>query len=322
MLQKKDGEPVNVSTEELPGPSTDPLSITMETVTTAKPTIITRKKPTAPKLGRIPQKEKYDLLNNTGKCLNHQPKKSVPRNSKKTSVKDKGKDGKVKGKTKKPPGCLNVTVPEPESQVSCDTETSLLETKFTITPDLIENLDGFCAVADIVTVTTSTEAEVTEIVDETDEDVDVDIEADDEEPVLFPNRSVSPNSVYKKLLSEANITPEKDDEDASVCVSNLTDASSNNSGDIEQNFSEAPKDNGTCTLVNQLIDSDNKNENQGINNEDNNRISGVNTENLEMGKDSSKTETSVKEESPPKKVLGKINLWQLKCGQIGKEYMI
>ena len=204
--------------EELPGTSSDPLSVTMETVSTAKPTILTRKKPIVPKLGRIPQRDK-ELLNKSKLDPSLHTKKSISPNSKNKTLKHKGKrlnniDGNNVTKIKKKAlEDVNVTVvesSESDSEVFSQIDTTSLDTKFTITPDLIESLDGFCAVADIVTVTTSNEAEEKE--SDADEDVEIDIEDDDDESSFnpfFPERSVSPNSVYEKLLLDANIKPDK-----------------------------------------------------------------------------------------------------------------
>ena len=74
-----------------------------------------------------------------------------------------------------------------------------LEYKLEKSTGLIENLDGFCAVADIVSGSGDGGEE--------DEDIDIDIENDDEmedNPIL-KNRSTSPNSVYESLLKSAKV---------------------------------------------------------------------------------------------------------------------
>ena len=74
------------------------------------------------------------------------------------------------------------------------------EDKLTKSTGIIENLDRFCAVADIVTPSGDGS-------NDDESDIDIDIENDDdtfENPIL-KNRSASPNSVYEKLLREANI---------------------------------------------------------------------------------------------------------------------
>ncbi|XP_069126151.1 deubiquitinase MYSM1-like [Argopecten irradians] len=77
-----------------------------------------------------------------------------------------------------------------------------LENKLASSTGIIENLDGFCAVADIVEGSSS--------VDDTtqdDEEIDIDIENDDDndENSILKSRSASPNSVYERLLKAANI---------------------------------------------------------------------------------------------------------------------
>ncbi|XP_033736711.1 histone H2A deubiquitinase MYSM1-like [Pecten maximus] len=77
-----------------------------------------------------------------------------------------------------------------------------LENKLASSTGIIENLDGFCAVADIVEGSSSVED-----TNQDEEEVDIDIENDDdndENPIL-KSRSASPNSVYERLLKAANI---------------------------------------------------------------------------------------------------------------------
>ncbi|XP_060070374.1 histone H2A deubiquitinase MYSM1-like [Ylistrum balloti] len=77
-----------------------------------------------------------------------------------------------------------------------------LENKLASSTGIIENLDGFCAVADIVEGTSAVED-----TSQDDEEIDIDIENDDdndENPIL-KSRSASPNSVYERLLKAANI---------------------------------------------------------------------------------------------------------------------
>ncbi|XP_063408266.1 histone H2A deubiquitinase MYSM1-like [Mytilus trossulus] len=75
-----------------------------------------------------------------------------------------------------------------------------LEHKLEKSTGLIENLDGFCAVADIVSGSGDGQ--------EDEEDIDIDIENDDDEMddnVILKNRSTSPNSVYESLLKSAKV---------------------------------------------------------------------------------------------------------------------
>ncbi|XP_062578565.1 histone H2A deubiquitinase MYSM1-like [Saccostrea cucullata] len=73
-----------------------------------------------------------------------------------------------------------------------------LESRLQQSTGVIENLDGFCAVADIVK-------------EDEDEDGEIDIENEDEENPILKSRSASPNSVYEQLVRAANLnkTPEK-----------------------------------------------------------------------------------------------------------------
>lgn len=75
-----------------------------------------------------------------------------------------------------------------------------LESRLQQSTGVIENLDRFCAVADIVA----------EDEDE-DEDGEIDIENEDEENPILKSRSASPNSVYEQLIRAANLnkSPEK-----------------------------------------------------------------------------------------------------------------
>lgn len=77
-----------------------------------------------------------------------------------------------------------------------------LEHKLEKSTGLIENLDGFCAVADIISGSGDGQ--------EDEEDIDIDIENDDDEMddnVILKNRSTSPNSVYESLLKSAKVRP-------------------------------------------------------------------------------------------------------------------
>ena len=73
-----------------------------------------------------------------------------------------------------------------------------LESRLQQSTGVIENLDGFCAVADIVE-------------EDEDEEGEIDIENEDEENPILKSRSASPNSVYEQLIRAANLgkSPEK-----------------------------------------------------------------------------------------------------------------
>ncbi|OWF38111.1 histone H2A deubiquitinase MYSM1-like [Mizuhopecten yessoensis] len=92
---------------------------------------------------------------------------------------------------------LEVTKPANQLQLS-----PTLENKLASSTGIIENLDGFCAVADIIPGSSSMED-----TSQDDEEIDIDIENDDEndENPILKSRSASPNSVYERLLKAANI---------------------------------------------------------------------------------------------------------------------
>lgn len=73
-----------------------------------------------------------------------------------------------------------------------------LEHKLETSTGVIENLDRFCAVADIVSGSGNCSEE---------EDIDIDIENEDEneDNFILKNRSTSPNSVYESLLKSAKV---------------------------------------------------------------------------------------------------------------------
>lgn len=77
-----------------------------------------------------------------------------------------------------------------------------LEEKLASSTGIIENLDRFCAVADIITGSGS--ADESQVEEEIDIDIENDDDSDDENPIL-KNRSASPNSVYERLIKAANI---------------------------------------------------------------------------------------------------------------------
>ncbi|XP_053394594.1 histone H2A deubiquitinase MYSM1-like isoform X2 [Mercenaria mercenaria] len=196
--------------------SEDPLTVTMATVTTAEPTVAVAKKSIVPKRGRIPSKDKHILKRKSAKpkvlpSKNCSTKSSVSETAKKISrikkLKYKGKaNGKVNGVSK-----------QTDQVIKHDTGHSeiILDKKLTITPSLIENLDGFCAVADIISGENDEEAKPT---NESDDDIHVDIENDDDNdsnPFLI-GRSTSPNSVYEKLLNEANLNETNSSEEKNV----------------------------------------------------------------------------------------------------------
>lgn len=315
LLQKNEDPPVlsEELKEEPPDITSDPLSVAIATVSTANPTILTRRMPILPKLGRIPQRDK-DLMNKNKPPADNQTKKNVNKTKNRTT-KHKGKrlmnsqnKGVVaKGRDKKHKSFdgINVTVPEPdlEQQVNNEIETSSLETKFTITPDLIENLDGFCAVADIVTVTTSNEAEEPEVVSDTDEDVDVDIEDDSETSFnpFFPERSVSPNSVYEKLLSDANIKIDKRDATSNSSFANISKSREIDGERIEEyteDFIIKEEIDSSDTEVSADEINSNKNKDEDI------TVASFKVE--ETGEDNShdKSNSNVREQSSDETILG------------------
>ncbi|XP_056020025.1 deubiquitinase MYSM1-like [Ostrea edulis] len=89
-----------------------------------------------------------------------------------------------------PTGSLLVTAP---SSVGIGQLSPSLESRLQQSTGVIENLDRFCAVADIVT-------------EDEDEDGEIDIENEDEENPILKSRSASPNSVYEQLIRAANLS--------------------------------------------------------------------------------------------------------------------
>ena len=168
--------------------SDNPLLDTLSKVTSAKPTITVRNI-IIPSKGRIPKSTNSLTEKQTAVKSGKFRKKKSPVKTIKSSELSKillnghsGVEDKVESAC---PASFNVAI-NPTNH------------KVTITPNLIENLDGFCAVTDIVTTNGN----------DTNEDDDIDIENDDDDgdcnPIL-QSRSTSPNSVYEKLVSEANI---------------------------------------------------------------------------------------------------------------------
>ena len=166
-----------------------------------------------PRKGRIPKVQReQDTVKPHGNS--HQKGKSVspPKQHKHDTVKlGSPKNKKLIQRSDKKlmePGGQNSKLPHSleglnlmSSDFSCSISPELLDRKMTITPGIIENLDRFCAVADIIDRGT----------DELEDD-DIDIENDDENDVnlVLQNRSTSPNSVYGKLIAEANLVDVND----------------------------------------------------------------------------------------------------------------
>lgn len=185
----------------------DPLSVTMVTVTTASPTVKTVKKSFVPKRGRIPAKEKLALQTKSSSLKSSSMKncntKVVSGQALVAKKFSKMSKPKYKGKAGHNSKCSNTQDDGNEHGASKHLSDMVLDKKLTITPSLIENLDGFCAVADII----SGENDELSKEDDSDDDIHVDIENDDDSdsnPILI-GRSTSPNSVYEKLLIEANL---------------------------------------------------------------------------------------------------------------------
>lgn len=177
----------------------DPLVIAMETVETAMPTV----KPNVPKRGRIPSKDKYSFTRKALLTKNNKLIRTPSPGSKKIPrIKKSEEKVLCKGKQADSVGSNN------SGRYLSDV---VLDRKLTITPSLIENLDGFCAVADIISggndevINKNDDNDACN--DDEDDDIHVDIENDDDSdsnPFLI-GRSTSPNSVYEKLLTEANL---------------------------------------------------------------------------------------------------------------------
>lgn len=192
----------------------DPLTVTVETVTTGSPTCIikTAKKSVVPKRGRIPAKEKFALQNNSILKRNSvKNKKNKPSSAHNSATKKISKASKTK-ETARSFGKLD-SLPSEETSNQNNTHhlsDVVLDKNLTVTPGLIENLDGFCAVANIISDNNDDPSKN----EESDDDVHIDIENDDDSdsnPILI-GRSTSPNSVYEKLLTEANLNEDSDTE--------------------------------------------------------------------------------------------------------------
>lgn len=180
----------------------------METVTTAMPTVPNLEKCILPRRGRIPTKEKHIMKNKSvkEKSLVTNKKLTFSQNAKKAAqinqLKCKRKsNGKKNGLNKQTGHVINHDTGQLTSEI-------VLDKKLTITPSLIENLDGFCAVADII----GGENDEENMTNESDDDIHIDIENDDDTDLnpLLVGRSTSPNSVYEKLLNEANFNDTKE----------------------------------------------------------------------------------------------------------------
>lgn len=214
----------------------DPLVVAMETVETAMPTV----KPNVPKRGRIPSKDKYSFIR---KALSTKTNKIIRTPSPASKKAPRIKKSKVKVLCKSKHGDSVVN----NNSGRCLTD-MVLDKKLTITPSLIENLDGFCAVADIISVGND------EVIDQNagndacvdnddeDDDIHVDIENDDDSddnPFLI-GRSTSPNSVYEKLLTEANLNEnEEKDRDFNTAYDRGIITRESNEGAVNQkNFLE------------------------------------------------------------------------------------
>ena len=161
------------------------LQDTLSSVSTAKPTIPVRNI-VIPSKGRIPKAP--TVINNVKrKAVNSQSKN----NRKKIIHKQKKSD---KTKTEVSQGPHNSDSGLPIIRVRTDTKNH----KVTIAPHLIKSINGFCSVSNVPT----------ESDDFSTDEIDIDIENDDENEDFNPvlqSRSISPNSVYEKLVSEANL---------------------------------------------------------------------------------------------------------------------
>ncbi|KAK3091933.1 hypothetical protein FSP39_023819 [Pinctada imbricata] len=200
----------------------DPISEVLASVTTAQPTITTLRPSSAAvsmtltqSIGQVSnssllaqlrsqvQQSKVNVLNSVDKVfdpsgdivlashasLNTFPdQKIVKTHSKKNSKPEILETMEIKWNLHKQ--SLDVEEDKKKLQLS-----PTLENKLASSTGIIENLDRFCAVADIIT-----EGEDLE----DDEEIDIENEDDVEENPVLQNRSASPNSVYEKLLKAAN----------------------------------------------------------------------------------------------------------------------
>ena len=174
--------------------SDNPLLETLAKVTAAQPTMTVRNI-IIPSKGRIPKSTnnntiKATALKYTSKFTKRkQPSKILHKKSKPQQISDNLPNGH------NDITCSNLVANSNLPAINVKTNT--INHKVTITSNLTQNLDGFCSLSDTLASK----------VDDVSEDDDIDIENDDEEidvnPVL-QSRSTSPNSVYEKLVSEAN----------------------------------------------------------------------------------------------------------------------
>ena len=216
------------------------LEDTLSTVSTAQPTIPVRDI-IIPSKGRIPKSANNNDLKH--KTVKSPGKKKVPiKTTKIVKAKTEGWQEFVNGGT----NVNNKLVSDGIQTLSVITDTK--NHKVTITPHLMENLNGFCAVTNIVPEDDNKD-------NDSVEDVDIDIENDDDfesNPVL-QSRSTSPNSVYEKLVSEANMDQsnvkenfvEKIDKGEKDLIDNDSDKDTETNDGDTLTIKEGPAD--TCT---------------------------------------------------------------------------
>ena len=205
---------------------------TLSALTTAKPTIPVRNI-VIPSKGRIPKAIRVtDVKKKAVKSPGKISRKKVPLNATKSG----------KTKTEVSHGLVNSDSDVPTINVRTDTKNH----KVTITPHSIENINGFCSVTDI-------DADNDDYTEEIDIDIENDDGSDDVNPVL-QSRSTSPNSVYEKLVSEANLeqTDHKDELDGEI-GDNVSDSSSNKSAESKRTKVNLSKD---CTKENGRVKMD------------------------------------------------------------------
>ena len=171
--------------------SDNPLLETLAKVTAAQPTMTVRNI-IIPSKGRIPKSTNNNTIKATAlKFTSKFTKRKQP--------------SKILHKKSKPQ--ISDNLPNGHNDISnlvansnlpaINVKTNTINHKVTITSNLTQNLDGFCSLSDTLASK----------VDDVSEDDDIDIENDDEEVDVNPvlqSRSTSPNSVYEKLVSEAN----------------------------------------------------------------------------------------------------------------------
>ncbi|KAL4235755.1 Myb-like [Mactra antiquata] len=194
---KKDIVPTSSECEESSSVSayTDPITQVLETVTTAEPTVPSINKQTIHKRG------KNQVIHKN--CLKEKVtsgKRKLVENSDRNEINGPKQRLKSKTMTHVHSG-VKTTVNKSGNDQSLSEV--VLDKKLTITPGLIENLEGFCAVADIIG---GDSHESTNQKADSDDDIDIDIENDDEsdDNPFLAGRSISPNSVYEKLILEAS----------------------------------------------------------------------------------------------------------------------